>query len=145
VGAPDDSFILETEALLPRSPAINTGVIASTPATDERGLDRSVNGIIDVGAYEIQQNDIVGRVSESGQLWVGASSGSSFSTSLWATWNPNVTWVDVVTGDFLPAAYASVSLGRGVAASSGHRGRCFTSSTAPGATAWHIIGFPTRP
>jgi FG-GAP repeat len=44
--------------------------------------------------------DIVGRVQQSGQWWAGISNGSFFNNSLWATWNPNVTWVDVHTGDF---------------------------------------------
>jgi hypothetical protein len=45
--------------------------------------------------------DIAGRVLQSGQWWVGLSNGSTaFNTTLWATWNPNVTWVDVNVGDF---------------------------------------------
>jgi hypothetical protein len=45
-------------------------------------------------------DDIVGRVSETGQIWTGVSTGSSFNSSLWATLDPKVTWVDTVTGDF---------------------------------------------
>jgi len=46
-------------------------------------------------------SSITGRVLETGQWWTGASNGSSaFNNSLWASWNANVTWVDVVTGDF---------------------------------------------
>src|SRR5437016_1836393 len=44
--------------------------------------------------------DIVGRVAQTGQWWVAQSTGSSFGNSLWTTWNPNVTWVDVQVGDF---------------------------------------------
>jgi autotransporter-associated beta strand protein len=45
--------------------------------------------------------DIVGRVLESGQWWVGLSDGAtSFTTTLWTTWSPNVTWVDVKVGNF---------------------------------------------
>jgi hypothetical protein len=44
--------------------------------------------------------DIVGRVKETGQWWIGLSNGSAFTASLWGTWNPNVTWVDVQVGDF---------------------------------------------
>jgi hypothetical protein len=44
---------------------------------------------------------LFGRVSTSGQWWVAASNGSSgFANRLVATWNPNVTWVDIQTGDF---------------------------------------------
>jgi hypothetical protein len=44
------------------------------------------------------KTDIVGRVLQSGQWWAGISTGSFFSTSLWATWSPNVTWVSVQNG-----------------------------------------------
>jgi hypothetical protein len=45
--------------------------------------------------------DIVGRVLETGQWWVALSNGSNgFTNTLWTTWNPNVTWVDVQVGDF---------------------------------------------
>jgi hypothetical protein len=44
--------------------------------------------------------DIVGRVNETGQIWTGVSTGSSFTNSLEGSWNPAVTWVDVVAGDF---------------------------------------------
>jgi uncharacterized protein (TIGR03118 family) len=38
---------------------------------------------------------------QSGDWWVSLSGGAtSPSTKLWATWNPNVTWVDVQVGDF---------------------------------------------
>jgi hypothetical protein len=45
-------------------------------------------------------NEIVGRIGETGQIWTGISTGSSFTSSMWAAFNPNVTWVDFVTGDF---------------------------------------------
>jgi autotransporter-associated beta strand protein len=44
--------------------------------------------------------DIAGRVLQTGEWWVGLSTGSSFTTTRWAIWNPNVTWVDVNVGDF---------------------------------------------
>jgi autotransporter-associated beta strand protein len=43
---------------------------------------------------------IAGRYQQTGQWWVGQSNGSAFTNALFATWNSNVTWVDVVTGDF---------------------------------------------
>jgi hypothetical protein len=46
------------------------------------------------------RDSIVGRLLETGDLWVGSSTGSSFTNSRWGALNPNVTWVDVVTGDF---------------------------------------------
>jgi hypothetical protein len=46
------------------------------------------------------KDDIVGRVLQTGQWWVGISDGSHFTTTLWATWSPAVTWIDVRVGDF---------------------------------------------
>jgi len=44
--------------------------------------------------------DIVGRIKESGQWWVGLSNGvTGFSTSLWDAWSPSFTWADVQVGD----------------------------------------------
>jgi uncharacterized repeat protein (TIGR02543 family) len=40
-------------ALLPDSPAIDTGNNAGAPATDQRGLARPYNGVVDRGAYEL--------------------------------------------------------------------------------------------
>jgi hypothetical protein len=39
-------------ALLPDSPAIDTGDNAGAPATDQRGFARPYNGVVDMGAYE---------------------------------------------------------------------------------------------
>lgn len=44
--------------------------------------------------------DITGRWLEGGSWWTGLSTNSSFATSMWASWNPNVTWVDAQVGDF---------------------------------------------
>jgi hypothetical protein len=45
--------------------------------------------------------DIAGRDQATGTWWVGISGGSSFvNTSLWTTWSPSVTWVDVHVRDF---------------------------------------------
>jgi autotransporter-associated beta strand protein len=46
------------------------------------------------------KDDIVGRVLQSGQWWVGQSTGNSFTNGLWATWSPAATWSDVKVGDF---------------------------------------------
>ena len=45
-----------TLALLPGSPAIDAGDNAAAPGpTDQRGLPRIANGVIDIGAYEVQK------------------------------------------------------------------------------------------
>jgi autotransporter-associated beta strand protein len=54
------------------------------------------------------KSSILGRFGAAGQWWMAASSGSSFSNSLWARWNPNVTWVDVQTGDFNGDGHADI-------------------------------------
>jgi hypothetical protein len=47
-----------TRALLPGSPAVNSGNNAFSPGpSDERGYPRIVGGIIDMGAYELQRLD----------------------------------------------------------------------------------------
>ncbi|HEY2784526.1 MAG TPA: right-handed parallel beta-helix repeat-containing protein [Fimbriiglobus sp.] len=42
----------QTHALAPNSPALNAGDNADVPTTDQRGYDRIVGGVIDIGAYE---------------------------------------------------------------------------------------------
>lgn len=54
------------------------------------------------------KSSILGRYGAAGQWWMGASTGSSFTNGLWATWNPNVTWVDVQTGDFNGDGHADI-------------------------------------
>jgi hypothetical protein len=50
IGAPGNTMTLETEALLPGSPAIGKGILNGAPKTDERGFAMVVNGSINVGA-----------------------------------------------------------------------------------------------
>jgi CSLREA domain-containing protein len=44
----------DTRSLLPGSPALDAGNNDDAAATDQRGLARIANGIIDIGAYELQ-------------------------------------------------------------------------------------------
>ena len=46
----------QTHALLSGSPAINRGINASLPSTDQRGLPRLVGPRVDSGAFESQPN-----------------------------------------------------------------------------------------
>jgi hypothetical protein len=50
----------QTMALLPGSPAINAGDTANAPAYDQRGpgFPRIVDGTIDIGAFEVQPNQL---------------------------------------------------------------------------------------
>jgi predicted outer membrane repeat protein len=52
VGAPGAQIALETEALLPGSPAIGKGIATGATTTDERGFGR-IN-TVDVGAFQFQ-------------------------------------------------------------------------------------------
>jgi hypothetical protein len=107
-----------TQTMMPLvgSPVIDAGDNSAATLTDQRGFRRIARGspvlvgilgigpglpVIDIGAVEYQRQDLVGRVGQNGQWWVGHSDGSSaFSNKLFATWSPAVTWVDVHTGDF---------------------------------------------
>jgi hypothetical protein len=44
--------------------------------------------------------DLIGRALESGQWWLGTSTGAAFADSLWVEWSPAVNWADVQVGDF---------------------------------------------
>jgi predicted outer membrane repeat protein len=57
IGAPGATEPLMTEALQSGSPAINKGVLAGSPTTDERGdprPDPGTNELPDIGAFEVQ-------------------------------------------------------------------------------------------
>jgi hypothetical protein len=55
-GAPGSQHVVPTMALLPGSPAIDAADpnVTGLPATDERGFDRVVNVVPDIGAFEVQ-------------------------------------------------------------------------------------------
>ncbi|NEO27736.1 MAG: CHAT domain-containing protein, partial [Kamptonema sp. SIO4C4] len=47
----------QTHALLPGSPAINTGTSANAPTTDQRGFPRGIStNTVDIGAFEVNAN-----------------------------------------------------------------------------------------
>jgi hypothetical protein len=50
IGAPGHTMTLQTELLLPDSPAIGKGLVPGAPATDERGFPSGVPNAINVGA-----------------------------------------------------------------------------------------------
>jgi predicted outer membrane repeat protein len=55
-------------ALLPDSPAIDTGDNAGAPATDQRGFPRPYNSVVDIGAFEFAaSSQVVLNVAPSGQ------------------------------------------------------------------------------
>ena len=54
-------------------------------------------------------NDIIGRVDETGDWWLGTSNGSSFANSLATNWSSIPTWVDVQSGDFNGDGFADIA------------------------------------
>jgi VCBS repeat-containing protein len=80
----DNGGPTKTHALLAGSPALNSGLNASAPATDQRGLPRPSGVTVDIGAFEVQglapnrapvANDDAYTVSEDGVLVVPAPQG----------------------------------------------------------------------
>jgi len=43
----------------------------------------------------------VARDLRTGNWWTGLSTGTSLNSSVWATWSPTATWVDVQRGIFV--------------------------------------------
>jgi hypothetical protein len=67
-------------------------------ATDTANGSLTGQAVVKVGGLTPA---LFGRVSTTGQWWAAVSNGSSaFTNAFWASWSPNVTWVDVQTGDF---------------------------------------------
>jgi hypothetical protein len=65
--------------------------------------DSAADDTVTSSAFIRPRFDLAGRVSSTGQWWLGQSDGSSFHNSLGTTWSTAVTWVDVHTGDFTGA------------------------------------------
>jgi autotransporter-associated beta strand protein len=57
------------------------------------------NGAINPGTGK-RIMGLTGRSLRGGQWFTAISTGTSFTTTLWTTWNPALTWVDVRVGDF---------------------------------------------
>jgi murein DD-endopeptidase MepM/ murein hydrolase activator NlpD len=59
---------------------------------------------VDVRAADVNgdgRQDFVGRVLESGEIWVALSQGTNgYVNQHWTTWSTAVTWVDVIAADF---------------------------------------------
>jgi hypothetical protein len=71
--------------------------IFTVTVTDTGGSTASGKAV----AGNFKAHDIVGRVAQTADWWVGVSNGSTaFNNAKWDTWNPNITFVDAVTGDF---------------------------------------------
>jgi hypothetical protein len=91
-GGPGHQFVVSGSHTY-TNPTANT---LSVTITDLGGTTTTATGSVRV----TKRFDIVGRASETGQIFVGSSNGSTFASSVWGGWSPNVTWVDVQSGDF---------------------------------------------
>src|SRR5262249_16941545 len=68
------------------------------------------NSMATANVNVVIKKDIAGRVSSSGQWWVGVSNGSSaFKTTQWDIWSATVNWVDVRTGDFVGDGHTDIA------------------------------------
>jgi hypothetical protein len=79
--------------------------------------------------------DLIGRIRENGQWWVGLSAGNMASgNTLFTTWSPAVAWANVHVGDFSGDGQADVA---GQDPASGRWWVSLSTGTAfQGATTW---------
>ena len=90
----------QTVALLPGSPAIDSGSNALIPdgiTTDQRGLPRSVNGVVDIGAFE------------SSGFTIAATSGSGQSTAVFTEFSAPLVATVTANNRIEPVAGGLVS------------------------------------
>jgi hypothetical protein len=102
----DNGGPTETHALFPGSPAIDAGDNSGAPDTDQRGFDRIVNGIIDIGAYEFgidsgntgpqigQFDAVCPGTGQAVLLATSTTSPASLPPAL-ATWLGETTWAGI--------------------------------------------------
>src|SRR5205814_1778023 len=91
-GGPGTAFLISSN----HTYAEDGSYTVKVTVTDIGGATFSSNASVRVA----KRFDLAGRASQTGQLFVGTSDGSSFSTSVWGSWSTAVTWVDVQSGDF---------------------------------------------
>ena len=125
----------QTMALLPGSPAINSGDTADAPAYDQRGpgFPRIVNGSIDVGAFEVQATNVAAPIVSSINTTQGpASGGTSVTITGSNLGTASTATVDFGTGH--PATIVSDSGSTIVAASPAGTGTVNVTVTTLGGT-----------
>jgi predicted outer membrane repeat protein len=116
-----------TMALLPGSPAVDSGDNDGVPATDQRGFPRIVGGTVDIGAFEVQPGPAVRLVAS---VPAAVSSGVPFDVTVVALddfghvatgYNGTVTFstTDTDPGVVLPADYTFTANDQGAHTFSG--------------------------
>jgi hypothetical protein len=135
----------QTMALLPGSPAIDAGNNALVPpgvTTDQRGFDRIVNGIVDIGAFE-SSGFTISMTSGSEQ---SAGVLTAFSSSLVVTVTPNLA-SDPVAGGVVtftpPASGASAILSTSLA-TIGATGTASVTAAADGLVGSYTVSATAR-
>ena len=113
----------QTMALMPGSPAIGTGSasLAVGPdgnplSTDQRGLPRMVNGLVDIGAYQVQPQPVVNTVADGVSLASGKLSLREALTLVSLDGGPEYGPATSVTFDptvFHPSATNTITLTQG--------------------------------
>jgi CSLREA domain-containing protein len=68
----DNGGPTQTMALLPGSPAIDTGNAGSAPATDQRGVSRPQGAGVDIGAYELRTCTVTTSADGTGPIPAGS-------------------------------------------------------------------------
>src|SRR5262249_61552539 len=92
----DNGGPTQTMAPLPGSPALGAGSTANAPATDQRGLPRVVDGLIDIGAYQTQA--IAPSITQQPTSQsVNAGQSATFSVTATGT-GPSHPWQQVIQG-----------------------------------------------
>ena len=81
-------------------PAGTKDVVAHNSFLDNTGETPVLEVVNHATGPQMERDDIMGRVGQTGQWSLGTSNGSAFANSVLAAWDPSVTWVDVQTGDF---------------------------------------------
>lgn len=102
-----DGTLAGTELVIDSKPGIESGspswLTSIAGALYLNMYDAAIGNepfVIGTPTFVRPKSDLVARVQETGDWYVGSSDGSQLATAYWSTWAPEATWVHVQTGDF---------------------------------------------